>query len=314
MGHGALRGAAVPLRRRRLPDAARRWSPRAAVIVQRGPSSSRTRGTASSACDAAAVCADARLRGRHARPRSAAANGTASSSTRTVHGPRRPRGRGALLGDLVALLARRRPSRVLRVRVRRRPAADHRRLRRRAWLPRCGARPAECAARTRERGACAIDSRRARARAATTPSGTPTTTSPRASPRCALCHEQDATRGRARRRSRPRTTRSRPRSRTPGARRARESAEARRGDKTRPADDEDEPTELELTPMGNRRSAVTESEELDYRLPDPSLLRRSTAARARRLEPGAGRQAAGRDARPLRHRGADRRAASPARA
>jgi DNA segregation ATPase FtsK/SpoIIIE, S-DNA-T family len=42
------------------------------------------------------------------------------------------------------------------------------------------------------------------------------------------------------------------------------------------ATDEDEPTqELELTPMGNRRSAVTESDELDYRLPDASLLKRS---------------------------------------
>jgi S-DNA-T family DNA segregation ATPase FtsK/SpoIIIE len=39
-------------------------------------------------------------------------------------------------------------------------------------------------------------------------------------------------------------------------------------------EDADEPTaELELTPMGNRRSAVTESDEIDYRLPDPSLLR-----------------------------------------
>jgi DNA segregation ATPase FtsK/SpoIIIE, S-DNA-T family len=42
------------------------------------------------------------------------------------------------------------------------------------------------------------------------------------------------------------------------------------------ADEHDEPTqELELTPMGNRRSAVTESDELDYRLPEPSLLRHS---------------------------------------
>jgi S-DNA-T family DNA segregation ATPase FtsK/SpoIIIE len=41
-------------------------------------------------------------------------------------------------------------------------------------------------------------------------------------------------------------------------------------------DEAEEPTqELELTPMGNRRSAVTESDELDYRLPDPSLLRHS---------------------------------------
>jgi DNA segregation ATPase FtsK/SpoIIIE, S-DNA-T family len=41
-------------------------------------------------------------------------------------------------------------------------------------------------------------------------------------------------------------------------------------------DDSDQPTEeLALTPMGNRRSAVTESDELDYRVPDPSLLKRS---------------------------------------
>jgi DNA segregation ATPase FtsK/SpoIIIE, S-DNA-T family len=43
----------------------------------------------------------------------------------------------------------------------------------------------------------------------------------------------------------------------------------------------DEPTEeLELTPMGNRRSGVTESEELDYKLPQTSLLRRSSGAQA----------------------------------
>src|SRR6185436_4539438 len=43
----------------------------------------------------------------------------------------------------------------------------------------------------------------------------------------------------------------------------------------------DEPTaELELTPMGSRRSSVTESEELDYKLPQTSMLRRSTGAQA----------------------------------
>jgi S-DNA-T family DNA segregation ATPase FtsK/SpoIIIE len=43
-----------------------------------------------------------------------------------------------------------------------------------------------------------------------------------------------------------------------------------------PPDAPDAPTEeLELTPMGNRRSAVTESDELDYRVPEPSLLKRS---------------------------------------
>jgi DNA segregation ATPase FtsK/SpoIIIE, S-DNA-T family len=41
-------------------------------------------------------------------------------------------------------------------------------------------------------------------------------------------------------------------------------------------EEREQPTEeLELTPMGNRRSAVTESDELDYRVPEPSLLKRS---------------------------------------
>src|SRR5918996_4862960 len=38
---------------------------------------------------------------------------------------------------------------------------------------------------------------------------------------------------------------------------------------------EEEPEQPELTPMGNRRSAVTESDDLDYRLPNPSSLKRS---------------------------------------
>ncbi len=42
-----------------------------------------------------------------------------------------------------------------------------------------------------------------------------------------------------------------------------------------PAEPEQPTEELELTPMGNRRSAVTESDELDYRLPAPSALKRS---------------------------------------
>jgi S-DNA-T family DNA segregation ATPase FtsK/SpoIIIE len=43
----------------------------------------------------------------------------------------------------------------------------------------------------------------------------------------------------------------------------------------------DQPTEeLELTPMGNRRSAVTESDELDYRVPDPSVLKRSNGSQS----------------------------------
>jgi S-DNA-T family DNA segregation ATPase FtsK/SpoIIIE len=50
----------------------------------------------------------------------------------------------------------------------------------------------------------------------------------------------------------------------------RRSADAEPDDSEEP----DEPTqELELTPMGNRRSSVTESDEIDYRLPDPSLLK-----------------------------------------
>ncbi|MBD0282010.1 MAG: DNA translocase FtsK 4TM domain-containing protein [Thermoleophilaceae bacterium] len=41
---------------------------------------------------------------------------------------------------------------------------------------------------------------------------------------------------------------------------------------------EDEPEGAALTPMGNRRSPVTESEDLDYRLPNPSFLKRSNGA------------------------------------
>jgi DNA segregation ATPase FtsK/SpoIIIE, S-DNA-T family len=37
----------------------------------------------------------------------------------------------------------------------------------------------------------------------------------------------------------------------------------------------EEPEPAELTPMGNRRSAVTESDDLDYRLPSPASLKRS---------------------------------------
>jgi S-DNA-T family DNA segregation ATPase FtsK/SpoIIIE len=40
-------------------------------------------------------------------------------------------------------------------------------------------------------------------------------------------------------------------------------------------DEEEDEDEEELTPMGERRSGVTESAELRYRLPDPRLLRRS---------------------------------------
>jgi len=42
-----------------------------------------------------------------------------------------------------------------------------------------------------------------------------------------------------------------------------------------PITDESPSQELELTPMGNRRSPVTESDDLDYRLPKPAFLKRS---------------------------------------
>jgi DNA segregation ATPase FtsK/SpoIIIE, S-DNA-T family len=41
---------------------------------------------------------------------------------------------------------------------------------------------------------------------------------------------------------------------------------------------EERPEQPELTPMGNRRSPVTESDDLDYRLPSPSSLKRSNGA------------------------------------
>src|SRR5215213_1691612 len=41
---------------------------------------------------------------------------------------------------------------------------------------------------------------------------------------------------------------------------------------------EGEPAQDELTPMGNRRSAVTEADDYDYRLPKPSFLKRSNGA------------------------------------
>jgi DNA segregation ATPase FtsK/SpoIIIE, S-DNA-T family len=44
------------------------------------------------------------------------------------------------------------------------------------------------------------------------------------------------------------------------------------------AGEEDDSGAGELTPMGKRRSSVTESEEADYRLPSPGQLRRSAAA------------------------------------
>ncbi len=40
----------------------------------------------------------------------------------------------------------------------------------------------------------------------------------------------------------------------------------------------DEPAELELTPMGNRRSPVTESDDIEYRMPKLSFLKRASGA------------------------------------
>jgi DNA segregation ATPase FtsK/SpoIIIE, S-DNA-T family len=43
-----------------------------------------------------------------------------------------------------------------------------------------------------------------------------------------------------------------------------------------PEPDDAEPAQEELTPQGNRRSDVTESDDVDYRLPNPKLLKRSS--------------------------------------
>jgi DNA segregation ATPase FtsK/SpoIIIE, S-DNA-T family len=45
-----------------------------------------------------------------------------------------------------------------------------------------------------------------------------------------------------------------------------------------PKPDEAEPEQEELTPMGNRRSAVTEADDYKYRLPKPAFLKRSSGA------------------------------------
>ena len=45
-----------------------------------------------------------------------------------------------------------------------------------------------------------------------------------------------------------------------------------------PEPDEEPEGEEQLTPMGNRRSAVTESDDIDYRMPKLSFLKRSTGA------------------------------------
>jgi len=45
-------------------------------------------------------------------------------------------------------------------------------------------------------------------------------------------------------------------------------------DELEPLDEADVPAEVGLTPMGNRRSGVTESDEIDYKLPGPKVLER----------------------------------------
>ena len=60
------------------------------------------------------------------------------------------------------------------------------------------------------------------------------------------------------------------------------------------------PEQEELTPMGNRRSAVTEADDYDYRMPKPSFLKRSSGAQkvdTKGIERTGGR--AGRGAQPL---------------
>jgi DNA segregation ATPase FtsK/SpoIIIE, S-DNA-T family len=58
-----------------------------------------------------------------------------------------------------------------------------------------------------------------------------------------------------------------------------EEIEPEPGLELEPEPEPDEPdTEPELTPMGNRRSPVTESDDIDYRMPKLSFLKRSTGA------------------------------------
>jgi DNA segregation ATPase FtsK/SpoIIIE, S-DNA-T family len=45
-----------------------------------------------------------------------------------------------------------------------------------------------------------------------------------------------------------------------------------------PEEPDEEPVQEELTPMGNRRSAVTEADDVDYRMPRPTFLKRSNGA------------------------------------
>ena len=63
-----------------------------------------------------------------------------------------------------------------------------------------------------------------------------------------------------------------------------EEAEEEPLDEAEPADEAiaelepSEPEQEELTPMGNRRSAVTEADDVDYRMPRPSFLKRSNGS------------------------------------
>src|SRR5262249_16896235 len=83
------------------------------------------------------------------------------------------------------------------------------------------------------------------------------------------------------------------------------------GEEIAPADSGLRAADSELTPMGNRRSAVTESEEIDYRLPPPDLPApapapagaRPSRRRARPPRPRRGRPGPARGAPPLRRRG-----------
>ena len=92
---------------------------------------------------------------------------------------------------------------------------------------------------------------------------------------------------------------------TPAGRFARKPADEDAEDET----EDEEAAEADLTPQGNRRSGMTESEELDYKLPNPSLLRQS---RDRKNFSGGNQEQVGEaargDARALRHRVDGRRA------
>ncbi len=57
-----------------------------------------------------------------------------------------------------------------------------------------------------------------------------------------------------------------------------EPVEAPAPGEEQPEEQEPDPEQAELTPMGHRRSAVTESDDLDYRLPKPGFLKRSNGA------------------------------------